>query len=327
MDALLQLEIQINLFLQHLGSWLTLPFSAITELGGEYFYLIAMPALYWCVDAALGFRLGVMLVLTNVSNGYLKELFHSPRPFWVDSKVKALATETSFGLPSGHSQNAAALWGTLAGHFKKKWATIASVLIIFLIGLSRLYLGVHFTRDVLSGWLIGALLVGLYFWLEKPIAKWIGPKPISFKILLSFFASVLFIAGGLLVTALAGKWVLPSEWINNSISALGVAPNPYDIEGYFTISGVWFGFTAGYAWWQAKKGTIKVQGTLGKRALRFLVGMVGILVLYLGLKLIFPESPAWLGLGLRYVRYGLIGLWVTALAPLLFEKMHLSAYA
>lgn len=324
MDALLQLEIAVNLFLQHLGAWLTLPFSAITELGSEYFYLIAMPALYWCVDSALGFRLGVMLVFTNVSNGYFKELFHSPRPFWVDSRVNALANETSFGLPSGHSQNAAALWGTLAGHFKKTWLTIVSILIIFLIGLSRLYLGVHFTRDVISGWLIGALLVGLYFWLEKPIARWIGPKSLALKISLSFFIAVLFILGGLLVTASAGKWVLPTEWSNNSIAALGIAPDPYDIEGYFTISGVWFGFTAGYAWWLAKKGSFKVQGTFGKRALRFIVGMVGILVLYLGLKLIFPESPEWLGLGLRFVRYALIGAWVTALAPRLFEKMHLN---
>ncbi|MEA5079009.1 MAG: phosphatase PAP2 family protein [Anaerolineaceae bacterium] len=324
MDALLQLEIAVNLFLQHLGSWLAIPFSAITALGNEYFYLIAMPAIYWCVDSALGFRLGVMLVFTNVSNGYFKELFHSPRPFWVDSRVKALATETSFGLPSGHSQNAAALWGTLAGHFKKTWLTIVSIVIIFLIGLSRLYLGMHFTRDVISGWLIGALLVGLYFWLEKPIARWIGPKPLSVKILLSFFVSVLFIAGGLLITASAGQWVLPAEWINNSVAALGVAPDPYDIEGYFTISGVWFGFTAGYAWWQNKKGSFKIQGKLGKRLLRFVVGMVGILVLYLGLKLVFPESPQWLGLSLRFVRYGLIGLWVTALAPWLFEKIHLN---
>jgi hypothetical protein len=70
---------------------------------------------------------------------------------------------------------------------------------------------------------------------------------------------------------------------------------------------------------------ITVSGSVGKRIGRYLIGLVGVFVLYLGLKLIFPVSPDWLGFGLRYVRYMFIGLWVSALAPLLFEKLHLDA--
>ena len=163
MDTLMQFEILITLFFQHLGTWLTIPFTAITFLGNEEFYLLVLPALYWCIDAMLGFQVGVMLVLTNSINGILKIIFHSPRPFWVDSRVKAYTSETSFGLPSGHAQNAASIWGTLAVGLKKKWATIICVAAIILIGLSRIYLGVHFTRDVICGWLIGLALLLIYF--------------------------------------------------------------------------------------------------------------------------------------------------------------------
>jgi hypothetical protein len=62
-----------------------------------------------------------------------------------------------------------------------------------------------------------------------------------------------------------------------------------------------------------------------KRIIRFLIGMIVLVALYLGLKLIFPESPDWLGFTFRFVRYALIGLWVSALAPLLFKKIHLDA--
>jgi membrane-associated phospholipid phosphatase len=247
MDTLMQFEILITLFFQHLGTWLTIPFTAITFLGNEEFYLLVLPALYWCIDAMLGFQVGVMLVLTNSINGILKIIFHSPRPFWVDSRVKAYTSETSFGLPSGHAQNAASIWGTLAVGLKKKWATIICVAAIILIGLSRIYLGVHFTRDVICGWLIGLALLLIYFWIEKPVARWIGPKSLSFKIVVSFLVSLLIIAIGLLINTEYAGWQLPAAWIQNAQAAGAGTPDPFNQEGNFTIAGVWFGFTAGYA--------------------------------------------------------------------------------
>jgi membrane-associated phospholipid phosphatase len=258
MDALMQFEIAITLFFQNLGNWLSVPFTAITNLGNEFFYLIAMPAIYWCFDAALGFRLRFMLVFTTAINGYLKTLFHSPRPFWVDSRVHAYASETSFGLPSGHSQNAASLWGTFAASVKKRWVSIICLVIIFLIGLSRIYLGVHFTRDVLAGWLIGGLLVLIFFRFEKPVAKWIAARSFSVQIVLSLAVAGVTILFGLLITTLCQSRVLPQEWIQRSLAAINLAPDPYNLEGYFTISGVWFGFTAGYAWWIHKFGKMIV---------------------------------------------------------------------
>lgn len=324
MDLLMEFEITITLFFQNLGNWLAPIAEGLSFLGTEVFYILLLPALYWCIDAGLGFRIGVMLVVTNSLNGYLKILFHSPRPFWVDPRVKAIAAETSFGLPSGHSQNAASIWGLLAGKVRKNWVTIVSIAAIILIGLSRIYLGVHFTRDVLVGWLIGGITIILFLLLEKPVTAWIIKKSLAYQILMALLFSILIIAIGLASVALTAGWQLPTEWAQQASTSGNVVIDPFNLEWCFTISGVWFGFVSGYAWLLKKKGKIVVSGAISTRILRYIIGLAGLVVVYAGLKLVLPENPAWLGLTLRFLRYGLIGLWVSALAPWLFEKLKLS---
>ena len=55
------------------------------------------------------------------------------------------------------------MWGFIAAYWKRPWyAGLAAALMIG-IPVSRIYLGVHFPTDLLGGYLIGALLLGLYF--------------------------------------------------------------------------------------------------------------------------------------------------------------------
>lgn len=321
MDFLWNFEIELILFLQNLGDWLILPFQALSFLATEEFFIIIMPAIFWCFDALIGLRMAVMLVTSGALNSMLKFLFHLPRPFWFDARVKSLSIETSFGLPSGHSQNSASLWGMLAASGRKKGLWIGSILVVFLIGLSRLYLGMHFLHDVLTGWLAGAILVALYMVLERPVSKWIAPKKLAFQLVVIFLFSILLIALGLGAKALNAGWLMPSQWVETALQTGGAAPDPYNDEGLITLGGVAFGFLSGLAWWIKKFGFPKVEGSTQKRFLRYLVGIFGVIALYLGLKLLFPEEPSWLAVGLRFIRYALIGGWVTAFAPLLFKKL------
>lgn len=152
-------EIVVNTFLQSLGDWLVGPMRAITAMGYEQFFILLLPAIYWCFGQMLGIRVGIIFLTGQYLNFFLKFLFHSPRPYWVSDKVLAYSQETSFGLPSGHAQIAGTMWGWLAVEIKKRWFTILAIVIIFLIGLSRLFLGVHFLSDVLLGWALGGLTV------------------------------------------------------------------------------------------------------------------------------------------------------------------------
>ena len=271
----------------------------------------------------MGFRMAIMLVINGSFNNYFKMLFHSPRPFWYDARVKSYSLETGFGLPSGHSQNAASQFGIMAATVRKRGFTIAMLVVIFLVGLSRLYLGMHFLRDVLSGWLLGGLSVWLYMRFEKPTGAWLSTKTLAQQILLSLALAVTLILLGFGVQALSAAWQMPAEWINNAKLTGGAVPDPFNMEGTITLAAVAFGFLSGYAIWVKKYGQPQTLGSAVKRFARYIVGIVGVIALYLGLKMLFPEEPLFLGFVLRFVRYTLIGFWVTYFAPLIFKKLNL----
>ncbi len=323
MESLFNFEIGITLFLQNLGAWLAGPFQAISLLATEEFFILILPLVFWSIDSLIGLRMAFMLVISGSINYYLKMIFHSPRPFWYDASVKSYSHETSFGLPSGHSQSAASQFGIMAATVQKKGFTIAMLVVIFLVGLSRLFLGMHFLRDVLTGWLLGGILVWLYMRFEKNVAQWLTSKSLTIQILLSFVLGVVIILLGFGFQTISASWQMPAEWINNAALTGGAVPDPFNIEGIITLGGVAFGFMSGYAIWVKKFGQPKALGSVVKRFARYLVGIVGVIALYLGLKMIFPEEPLVLGYILRFVRYTLIGLWVTYFAPLIFKKLKL----
>ena len=321
MTSLFPLEINFTLFLQALGDWLSLPFKLITSLGIEEFYILIMPLLFWCVNSLMGIRAGIMLILSGGFKDFLKIIFHSPRPYWVDTRVKAISLESSFGIPSGHAMDAASIWGSIAASVKRRWATWLALILIFLIGLSRIYLGVHFIHDVIGGWLAGGLLLWGYLSIEKKIAGWANRRSLPMQILLSFLVSVVLILLSLLARWLVRGWQLPEEWVTNATSAGNQSFNPFDLSGSVTLAGVAFGFLAGLAIWVKKYGPPVVGKKSLKLLLRYLVGMIGLVAIYLGLKFVLPEEPQLLGQILRFLRYALIGVWVTAIAPLIFKKL------
>ena len=173
MEAIWNFEISLIAGLQTSLASLAGFFQAATFLGSEEFFILVMPVLYWCVDTSVGLRIGVMLLLSGHFNGIFKVIFHSPRPFWYSPDIKALSTETSFGMPSGHAMNTTSIWGTAAVLARKKWFTILSVVVILLVGFSRLVVGMHFISDVLAGWVLGLILLLLFVKLDKPVSAWL----------------------------------------------------------------------------------------------------------------------------------------------------------
>lgn len=318
MQPIYEFGIRFIASLQALGGWQVIPMQIFSFLGTEEFYMLVLPVLYWCFDSALGMRVAVILMMSGGFNAAFKMAFHGPRPYWVSSEVKGFATETSFGIPSGHAQNAASVWGIMAARLQKGWAWIAAIFIIFFIGISRLSLGVHFPHDVLVGWLIGFLLLWLVLRFWDPVAAWAKKQTLTRQILAAFLASL----GLLLLPVLAyawtrlSNWQAPAEWASYAGEAVS-------LEGGLSVAGTLFGLLAGAAW-LARLGWFQEKGPWWKLVLRYLLGVAGVLAIRYGLKFIFPEGETLLAYFLRYVRYTLIGFWMTGGAPWAFLKLKLA---
>jgi membrane-associated phospholipid phosphatase len=322
METIWNTGITWNIFLQNLGSWLKTPMEIFSFFGTEYFFLLLLPVLYWCVEASLGLKVGIILLLSTSLNDALKIALHGPRPYWISPDVFGYASETSFGVPSGHAQIAVGVWGTLATRVRKGWGWLIAVLVILLIGISRLYLGVHFPLDVILGWMIGALLLWLVLRFWKPVTTWVKKLNLGQQLLLFFLASLVLVLLSLtpFLWLKSTDWQPPQAWAPYALQAIS-------LSGALTTAGTFFGFLAGLAWFK-RKGGFNAAGSLGQRSLRFVLGAAGILVFYVGLDVLFglitPEAEALLPYFLRYIRYTLVGAWVSAGAPWVFVKLKLA---
>ena len=324
MEVVMNSGIAFIVWLQSLGSWLVGPMQFFSFFGSETFFLILLPLIYWCVDTRFAVRIGVIVLFSSGLNESFKLVFHAPRPYWFSPNVKAYAGETTFGIPSGHSQSAMVLFGTAASQIKRRWAWQLAIFFIFMIGLSRLYLGVHFPQDVLFGWAFGALLLWAFVSWWEPVAAWAARKSLGQQIGLAFVPSAAILVFGTAAYAALGSWSIPAEWLANAQqSGLNIVPAPVSLDNVITSAAALFGLLAGVAWINARGG-YNPGGSIGQRALRLLPGLLGILVCYLGLGLIFPKGAEFIPYALRFLRYTLVGGWVSAGAPWLFQKLALA---
>jgi membrane-associated phospholipid phosphatase len=313
-------ELAINLFLQNLGSWLTLPMQVISGLGQEDFFIAVMPALFWCIDTDFSVRLGIMLLASASLNCYVKILFHSPRPFWFSDSIKPLSMETSFGFPSGHAQNSLSIWGLMSVYVKRNWFWALSAAVVLLVGLSRIYLGMHFATDVLGGWLIGAALVFLFLRLDAPAINWLKQRNTLELVGLAVLSSLLLIAFQFLAMFPVQNWSMPSDWLSRSNPQNLVSQeNPFSINSQVTSAGIWLGMLLGVIFTR-RRGGFDTRGSIQDKLARYAAGIFGVGLLYLGLAAIMPHTDDLVGQCLRYFRYALIGFWVTGAAPYLFIR-------
>jgi len=292
-------------------------------VGYETFYLLLMPALFWCWDAGLGVRIGLILLTSASFNAIAKLLFGLPRPAWVSPAVESLAHESSFGLPSGHAQNGVAVWGRLAFGLGRRWALPAAAALAGLISLSRVYLGVHFPLDLVGGWLLGALLLAAFLWLERPVWSWLRRRTFAGQLLVVLLASWAILLLGLRAWALAAARPLPELWITNAVAAMGASwEDPRQLGEIFSISGILLGFGIG-GLLLARAGGLPANRAWTNRAARYAVGAFGVAVLYLGLDFLSPDEASLIGLGFRYLRYAAVGFWISYGAPWAFSRFGL----
>jgi len=293
---------------------LTALIKFITALGTANFYLPCLLFIFWWIDEKRGLRLGMLIIISAWINSFMKDLLKQPRPYNIEPSL-GLAAEDSYGAPSGHAQMSLTFWIFIAAWISGKprrkrflvWAAV--IFFILLIGFTRLYLGVHFPTDLFAGWILGGIILALWF-LGGPFAeKLLGSAGTRIKNIL------------VAVIALVMNGAYPKD---RSLPALFLG----FCIGY-TLMKAYFPFSA--------RGEIKGKKPgIAVMIFRCLIGFLGMGIIYGALRLILPGEgslfsniSAWgpassfheLG---RFIRYGLLGLWASAGAPRLFQRIGLA---
>ncbi len=138
-------------------------FSLITMLGEETVFLAAAIIVFWCFSKQKGYYLLTVGFFGTVINQFLKLICRVPRPWVRDPNFtvveSAVEEATGYSFPSGHTQNAVSVFGSIARSWKNIVLRIICIVLIVLTGLSRMYLGVHTPADVLVSLVITAVLV------------------------------------------------------------------------------------------------------------------------------------------------------------------------
>lgn len=121
-----------------------------------------------------GLIISVNILISTILNLVLKNIFDRPRP-----EGYRLIEETGFSFPSGHSMASMAFYGLIIYLiFKKvknnyiKWISITLLSILILaVGISRIYLGVHYASDVLGGFCFSIIYLACYTHFIKNIIQ------------------------------------------------------------------------------------------------------------------------------------------------------------
>lgn len=158
------------------------PFMKLyTQLGntGMLFIVLGLVLLLFRQTRKAGFSaLCAMLIGLVVVNFTIKPLVARARPWLViENFVNLVPERDPNSFPSGHTNAAFAFAIAVCLSAPKRWMKITAVCLAVVMGLSRLYVGVHFPSDVLAGALVGSLCGLLGAWVVRKAWKKICPAP------------------------------------------------------------------------------------------------------------------------------------------------------
>ena len=173
--SLLSFDYKVFDFIQHylLSDFLTFFLKIITYMGSAWFLgLVTLIVILFFKNKLNGISLGINLFLASMLNLILKNIFLIPRPDTLN-----LIFENGFSYPSGHAMTSFAFYGfiiylvyqKMKPSVWKKVIILLFILLILLIGFSRIYLGVHHFSDILGGYLISFAYLILFIKLSRKL--------------------------------------------------------------------------------------------------------------------------------------------------------------
>lgn len=298
------MDIQILLWFQSLRAPLLDAINfGITLLGEDAVLLVLICVMYWCLH-----KKNALFIIFNFFagvfvNNALKITFCTPRPWLRDARIrpyeKALGTATGYSFPSGHVACAASVYGGLAllSWRKRKWLSWALIALTLLIGVSRMYVGVHTPQDVLVSLALGALLI----FAVRAAQRWLERRPER---------DVWALAGILAASLALLLYTYGKPYPAGSDRAL--LDDAYKTAG--SLAGMGCGWFVERRWIRFD---VRAPGWF--QAVKAVVGLLGIIAARLLLK---PVCLALVGEEFAgALRYFLLVLWAVCLWPLAFSRL------
>lgn len=256
--------------------------------------------MYWCLNKGYGQRILFSLVSNVVINTGTKEFFKSPRPIGVEGiDSMRVETATGYSFPSGHTQMATTFWTSLIKIFKNKYVTIIGIIVILGVGVSRLYLGVHWPIDVIFGWIFGYVFTVLFLKLFDYVDK--SKNYLALVYMLIPFVLAIFIVNTAKYTKIFGL-------------LLGFVIG-YIVEDKFIKFKTDYKLNNKYYFNKSYENTNRIKRNLK----RFLLGIISLGALYGVLKLIMPEFYIF-----DCIRYVLVAFYGVAGVPYMFKRFNVN---
>jgi undecaprenyl-diphosphatase len=167
-DAIVRFDTTLTGFATSWPSWLHLPMVVVTTLGQPAVMCVAagtvMIVAWQNAKPNIAYCLSIG-VLAMLANSLLKHFVHRTRPDTL--YVSEMYFKTS-SFPSGHAFGSTVICGLLIylslKYLPAPWDVAIALslgVFIFLVGLSRVYLGAHYPTDVIAGWILGGIVVAL----------------------------------------------------------------------------------------------------------------------------------------------------------------------
>lgn len=274
-------------------------FQCLTFIAQEPVVILVICWLYWCHDKILAYTLAFTYFLSGLLIQGLKLVFRIPRPWILDPDFQpvasALSGATGFSFPSGHTQSATALFSTLGFAAKKLWQKAGAFFLIALIGFSRMYLGVHTPKDVLTACLL-TLILSLFVTYVLRDSFYQPEHAAHFAIFLTVLCTILTVYS----TYFYFTYPQHHKMAQDSLKACGAG----------------FGFALGF-YLERTRISFSLPASSRGKVIRFLAGAAGVLIL----RFIFKATIQRILFG-RILSYFFLILWIMAIYPYLFQKRH-----
>lgn len=283
----------------------------LTKFGEEVVIISILALIYWCINKKLGQRIAFSYLFAGVLVNTIKILAQIPRPFVKDTSMKpvegALKHASGYSFPSGHTQSATSLYGTLSFYYGKH-SVIFSILLflpIIIVAFTRLYLGVHTPLDVIAGFAIGIvvnLIVGYIF--------------DNFSIDHSMYRTILIVVS-IISFALMLLGIYEVTYCNVDIKngidcvKIGAATLGFIIGWYIEVTKIKFN---------------EIGINLGGQILKYITGLFGVAVTYICVGSLLEYFFGEYSVIANTIPYFLTTLWISGLFPIMIKKVFTSPF-